>query len=88
MHRFAKDYLSDWFPKLGSYQAFNNRLNSLSGAITRLIELLITDYKPDDCCLDQSLLDSMPIITCSGKRSGKVASEIIAKGYNFLRLFH
>ena len=27
IHRFAKDCLLDWFPKLGSYQAFNNRLN-------------------------------------------------------------
>jgi len=23
-------------------------------------------FRPEDCCLDQSLLDSMPIITCSG----------------------
>lgn len=81
IHRFAKDYLSSWFPMLGSYQAFNNRLNRLTGAFTKLVEILLTDYKPDDCCLDQSLLDSMPIITCSGKRSGKVAAEITDKGY-------
>ena len=24
IHRFASDYLMSWFPKLGSYQAFNN----------------------------------------------------------------
>lgn len=48
---------------------------------SRLVELLVTDFRPEDCCLDQSLLDLMPIITCSGKRSGKVAREIADKGY-------
>lgn len=81
IHKFAKEYLMSWFPKLGSYQAFNNRLNRLGGVFTRLVELLLQDYQPDDCCLNQSLLDSMPIITCSGKRSGKVATEITDKGF-------
>ena len=70
-----------WFPKLGSYQAFNNRLNRLTGAFNRLVEILVTDFRPEECCLDQSLLDSMPIITCSGKRSGKEAREIANKGF-------
>lgn len=81
IHRFAVEHLRDWFPKIGSYQAFNNRLNRLSGAFNRFVELLIKSCMPDDCCLDQSLLDSMPIITSSGKRQGKVASEITSKGY-------
>ncbi len=81
IHRFASDWLRSWFPKLGSYQAFNNRLNKLGGAFTRLVEILLTEHQPADCCLDQSLMDSMPIITFSGKRSGKVAAEITDKGY-------
>lgn len=81
IHRFASEYLISWFPKLGSYQAFNNRLNKLGSAFNRLVELLLEEYQPEDCCLDQSLLDSMPIITCSGKRKGKVATEITDKGY-------
>lgn len=81
IHRFASEYLRSWFPKLGSYQAFNNRLNKLNGVFTRLVEILLTDYQPEDCDLNQSLLDSMPIITCSGKRSGKVATEITDKGF-------
>ncbi len=32
IHRFADEYLRDWFPELGSYQAFNKRLNRLDGA--------------------------------------------------------
>lgn len=81
IHRFASDYLMSWFPKLGSYQAFNNRLNRLGGAFTRLVEILLSDFQPEDCCLDQSLLDSMPIITCSGKRTSRVATEITDKGF-------
>jgi len=82
IHKFANDYLRSWFPKLGSYSAFSNRLNRLSEAFKDLATNLITDYYPEDCCRDQSLLDSMPIITCSGKRSGKVATDITDKGYN------
>lgn len=81
IHRFASEYLKSWFPKLGSYQAFNNRLNRLGGAFSRLVEILLVDFQPEDCCLDQSLLDSMPIMTCSGKRKGKVATEITDKGF-------
>jgi hypothetical protein len=80
IHRFAHDYLRSWFPDLGSYQAFNNRINRLSEAFKKLLEPLLLEFIPEDCCLDQSLLDSMPIITCSGKRTPKVATEIVDKG--------
>jgi len=80
VHRFANEYLRSWFPSLGSYQAFNNRINRLSEAFKKLVEPLLQEFIPEDCCLDQSLLDSMPIITCSGKRVPKVASEIVDKG--------
>ncbi len=81
IHRFASGHLRDWFPKLGGYQAFNNRLNRLGGAFNRLVEILLTGSLPDDCILDQSVLGSMPIIICSGKRSAKVAPEVTDKGY-------
>lgn len=80
IHRFANEYLRSWFPNLGSYAAFNNRLNRLSEAFKHFLAPLLNEFRPDDCCLDQSLLDSMPIITCSGKRSPKVAVEIADKG--------
>jgi hypothetical protein len=81
IHRFASEHLRPWFPKIGSYQAFNYRLNRLSGVLAKIVNMLTNDYKPVDCCLDQSLMDSMPIITCSGKRSGKVAKELTDKGF-------
>ena len=70
-----------WFPDLNSYQAFNNRLNRLSMAMGRLVEHLIYEFRPSDSSDRQSLLDSMPIILCSGKRKGRVATEITDKGY-------
>ena len=30
IHKYACDYLLDWFPKFGSYAGFSNRLNQLS----------------------------------------------------------
>ncbi len=80
IHRFANEYLRSWFPNLGSYAAFNNRLNRLSEAFRHLVAPLISEFQPKDCCLDQSLLDSMPIITCSGRRTPKVATELVNKG--------
>ena len=81
IHRYAKDHLGSWFPKLNSYQAFNNRLNRLCGAMAKFAQDLIDEFRPSDCSNGQSLLDSMPIILCSGKRQGKVATEITDKGY-------
>jgi hypothetical protein len=81
IHKFTCDYLLDWFPKLGSYAGFSNRLNQLSEAFRRLSASIFEDFLPSDCFIDQSLLDSMPIITCSGKRNGKVAKDLTDKGY-------
>ncbi|NOX46974.1 MAG: transposase [Chlorobi bacterium] len=80
IHKFANEYLRSWFPDLGSYAAFNNRLNRLSEAFRHLVAPLLSGFQPKDCCLGQSLLDSMPIITCSGRRAPKVATGLVNKG--------
>ncbi len=82
MHNFTKDYLQSWFPKLGSYVAFTTRLNNLSEALRRFCECIITEFTPKECSAEFSLLDSMPVITCSGKRAGKVAQELTDKSFN------
>jgi hypothetical protein len=81
IHEFADGYLRSWFPRLPSYPAFNTRLNFLSEALKSLAIQLIEDFQPPDCAKETSLLDSLPIITCSGKRIGKVAKEITDKGF-------
>jgi len=81
IYNFADDYLRSWFPKLPSYAAFNNRINRLSEAFRLLTSSLLRTHQPTDCLIHESLLDSLPIITCSGKRVGKVATELTKKGY-------
>ena len=81
IHQFATEYLLDWFPDLGSYQAFNNRLNRISCVMGSFVETLLNEFVPKESSRSYNVLDSMPIITCSGKRAGKVAQEITAKGY-------
>jgi hypothetical protein len=81
IYNFADQYLRSWFPKLPSYAAFNNRINRLSEAFRLLTTSLLQTHQPADCSLQESLLDSLPVITCSGKRTGKVATELTDKGY-------
>jgi hypothetical protein len=81
IHRFADVYLRSWFPKLPSYTAFNYRINRLTEAFRLLTDSILQEFKPIDCIENESLIDSLPIITCSGKRSGKVAPDQTDKGY-------
>ena len=41
IHQFAKDWLLDRFPDLGSYQAFNYRLNRISSVLGPFVEALV-----------------------------------------------
>ena len=81
IHNFANGYLLSWFPKLPGYVAFTLRINRLSEVFKHIAGTLLSSNCPDECDLSTSLLDSMPIITCSGKRNGAVAREITDKGY-------
>lgn len=81
MHLFIKRYYLDWFPKLHSYVAFSTRINNLSHVLQLLSGLFMEDFIPEGTSDKFSLLDSMPIITCSGKRQGKVAGGITDKSY-------
>lgn len=81
IHQYASDHLRSWFPLLPSYVAYNTRINRLSEAFRHLSELVLSGCRPDDCELDTSLIDSLPIITCSGKRIPYVARELTDKGY-------
>ena len=80
--------MHDWFPKLPSYQTLNKRLNALCSVFPPLVESLLKNVDSIGTRFDISLLDSMPIITCSGKRSGKVASQITDKGYCSTKRLH
>ena len=81
IYEFASVHLRSWFPKLPTYVAYVNRINNLNEAFRCIGESVLTDYRPADCDESVSLVDSGPVMTCSGKRSGKVAREITDKGY-------
>lgn len=81
IYDYADRYLRSWFPTLPSYQAFNARINRLSEVFAVLLRQMLADIPKEEVNLSISLIDSMPIITCSGSRAGKVAKELTDKGY-------
>lgn len=88
MYRHIKAYWSSWFPLLPSYQAFNARLNKLCDAFS----LLLVDFFNMPPMAEHSMKilvgDSFPVVTCSHKRSGKVAKELTGKGYCATKKLH
>lgn len=82
---YADRYLRSWFPELTAYATFSNRINNLSSALIALVSLQIDSLQSiDNQSLNEinkeiSLVDSLPIMLCSGKRQGKVAPELSDK---------
>jgi hypothetical protein len=85
IYGFAVRYLKSWFPCLPNYANFNARLNKLHPCILGLVPMLLQLIEKEDVVKnvngDVLLVDSFPIILCSGKRKGKVATEISDKSY-------
>lgn len=82
VYEFIKDYWSEWFPALPSYQKFVKRINYLAPAFQLLCGLLISECLLDESHIDH-LMDSMPIIVANAQRSGsaKAAKGLCDKGY-------
>jgi hypothetical protein len=80
IYAFTLRYWSGWFPTLGSYQSFSNRLNRLSDCLALLSDMLMAQIEGDSSS-ETVLIDSLPIITCSASRRPKVALELTGKGY-------
>ncbi len=88
MYNHIKNHWHSWFPTLPSYQSFNARLNRLCDAFC---VLMIEFFDSLPVCNDQLkvlLGDSFPVITCSHKRTGKVATELTAKGFCATKKLH
>ena len=83
IYRYTNNHLRDWFPALPSYSAYARRLNLLSGVFSPLAEELLKSFPLSDYEGNARLIDSMPIIMASWKRSGaaKVALHFANKGY-------
>lgn len=84
IYDYASRYLRSWFPNLPAYANFNSRLNNLGSSIQYLVGLMLSKIQiNENQYIDNgiSLLDSMPIMLCSGKRQGKVAPELSEKSF-------
>jgi Transposase DDE domain len=80
IHRFASKYLRSWFPLLPTYPVYVHRLNRLADCLPWLVEQLRADCPGREVREGILLMDSMPIVTCSHKRAGKVAPNLTGKG--------
>jgi hypothetical protein len=80
IHRFACKYLRAWFPLLPTYKVYVHRLNRLADCLPLLVEQLRAECPCRPVRQGVLLLDSMPIVTCSHKRAGKVAPNLTGKG--------
>ena len=84
---YAKNHLSEWFPDLPSYQAFNHRLNFLAPVLSRLAQTWLETISAPSKGSNSYVVDSCPIMLAARSRSShaKVASEICSKSYNATR---
>ena len=81
IYNCIKNHWHSWFPLLPSYQAFNARLNNLCDVFPLLLIDFMNTASISTDSLKILLGDSLPVITCSHKRGGKVAQELTDKGY-------
>ena len=81
MYDFTRTYMSDIFVNLPSYVAVCNRISRLAPAFIELYRLVSESNLNKHERSLFSLMDSMPIVTCSGKRNAKVARDVTNKGY-------
>ena len=85
--QFTRDYLSEWFPNLPSYQAFNRRLNFLSEVLRSLAEALMDQVSALGGDEGTFAVDSCPVMLATRSRSSRarVAGECCSKSYNSTR---
>jgi len=83
IYNYALDHLLEWFPELPSYTAFVKRLNRFDSLMQGLTEVILDDFSGNDLNKLVRLVDSMPVIMASEKRSSKarVAGQLASKGY-------
>lgn len=77
VYKYAINHLTEYFPNIPSYQAFNNRLNNLLEAFRKLTCILTAIFKNEFSDAIENIVDSFPIAAYKGK----VAKEICNKGY-------
>ena len=63
IYNFTRHYWFDWFPALGSYQAFNRRLKLLQNHFHAVFDFLLAGLQRDNRHQTSDyLIDSMPVM--------------------------
>ena len=89
VHRYIENHWISWFPKLPAYQTYCARLNRLVSTFPVLVYRLLSQWAVHtDYQREVTLVDSMPIMTCSNRRRAKVALDLCNKGYNSVKKRH
>ena len=83
IYKYVQQHLSDWFPKLPSYPTYDTRLNAINGAFIVMVNELIREGTSTLSFINESVLDSLPIIVAGNRRSSsaRAAKELCDKGY-------
>ena len=83
IYDYSKYHLSDWFPDLPSYAAFDNRICRLNNVFPILIERISEQLFPDAFKGKTMVIDSMPVTIAGAKRcsKAKAANEIADIGF-------
>ena len=87
IYEYTKSHLSEWFPRLPSYQAFCRRLNLLAGAFQALAEIFREKMLEKSSDTHEYVVDSMPIMLArrSNSTSAKVGRPLCNKRLNSTR---
>jgi len=91
IHRFAQNHLQQWFLRLPSYVAFDQRLNQVGDVFCPLIAIIHQQFPKLAHESAYALMDAMPIIMAQrGWRfKAKAAPEIAtANGYCATKIMH
>lgn len=87
IYAYTRLHLSEWFPKLPSYQAFCRRLNRLTPAFRALSEIWMEEKQAGYETSRDFVVDSCPVILAKQTRSSqaKVGRQLCDKCYNASR---
>ena len=83
IYDYARDHFAEWFPELGSYGGYNQRLNRLSAVFAPLVSEALSEIDRENVVDTVRIADSIPTRVAKQKRSSQatVASEFADKGY-------
>ncbi len=90
IYRFLRNYWTDWFPVLPSYQAFCHRLNNLESSFQIISRELLESMAVGQAGEVDHLIDSFPVMLAKSgfAHRARVAREFASVGYCAAKRMH